>query len=263
MPSTTISIRSGNYSCTSSYGVDPNMPAILRGGRVHEIEWRTFCDEINEKLEPLNRLQRTHHCHGLLFYRFRSRHDHISLTFTSSMNNSDPYNSDGPKSQMLYFLSFRFWWCLAWLGYRRVSKKIQGAYDGIHDVCVEASKKQSLVSYHFRNDVVTGGYSSTTSSQTTYRNVYIEVSISDQPVCQQSSNATGYPPSLLLPHLLLLFPTTQREKHLKCDWKNSITWNICCRRRSMKTIERGFWRQCKEVAGSQNHLHAMYLCWHS
>ena len=82
---------------------------------------------------------------------------------------------------------------MGWLGYRCVSKKIQGAYDGIHDVCVEASKKQSLVSYHFRNDVVTGGYSSTTSSQTTYRNVYIEVSISDQPVCQQSSNAAGYP----------------------------------------------------------------------
>lgn len=74
-----------------------------------------------------------------------------------------------------------------------ISKKIQGAYDGIHDVCVEASKKQSLVSYHFRNDVVIGGYSSTTSSQTTHRNVYIEVSISDQPVYQQSSNATGYP----------------------------------------------------------------------
>jgi hypothetical protein len=58
---------------------------------------------------------------------------------------------------------------------------------------VEASKNQSLVSYHFRNDAVIGGYSSPTSSQTTHRNVYIEVSISDQPVYQQSSNATGYP----------------------------------------------------------------------
>jgi hypothetical protein len=42
--------------------------------------------------------------------------------------------------------------------------KKQEAYGGIHDACVEASKKQSLVSYHFRNDVVIGGYSSTTSS---------------------------------------------------------------------------------------------------
>lgn len=100
------------------------------------------------------------------------------------------------KIKYLYFLSFRIWWCLGWLGYRCavcISKKIQGAYDGIHDVCVEASKKQSLVSYHFRNDAVIGGYSSPTSSQTTHRNVYIEVSISDQPVYQQSSNATGYP----------------------------------------------------------------------
>ena len=74
-----------------------------------------------------------------------------------------------------------------------VSKKTQEAYKGIRDVCAEASQKQSSVSYHFRDDVVIGAFSGTNSSDTTYRNVYIEVSISDQPVDQPHSYATGYP----------------------------------------------------------------------
>ena len=43
-------------------------------------------------------------CHCLLLYHFCSHHGHMVsfLVFTLSMNNSDPYNSDGPKSQNVY-----------------------------------------------------------------------------------------------------------------------------------------------------------------
>lgn len=104
------------------------------------------------------------------------------------MNNSDPYSDGASKKDYYYLLFFiPLLMMLGMVGFAvYVSKKKQEAYKGIRDVCAEASQKQSSVSYHFRDDVVIG-------SDTTYRNVYIEVSISDQPVDQQNTYAIGYP----------------------------------------------------------------------
>lgn len=187
MPSTTINLRSGNYS-TSSFGIDPTMPAILRVGRVQETEWKVFCDAINEKLKPLNRLRRMSQIATVCFcISFVAVMTIFGVTFTSSMNKSE---------KNYYYLLFivpllMILGLVGWSVY--VSKKTQEAYKGIRDVCAEASQKQSSVSYHFRDDVVIGAFSGTNSSSTTYRNVYIEVSISDQPVDQPHSYATGYP----------------------------------------------------------------------
>jgi Ca2+/Na+ antiporter len=72
----------------------------------------------------------------------------------------------------------------------RTAATYNDAFQKIQQVCEDASKKQALVSYHLRNDVIVGGYSMNSSfrNRHTYRNVYIEVSISDTSIPGTSNN---------------------------------------------------------------------------
>ncbi|KAG7354470.1 hypothetical protein IV203_003826 [Nitzschia inconspicua] len=173
MPSATINIQSG-YSCKASYGVDQTMPAIMKG-RVSDTEWKLFCDQINDLLQPLNQLQRYFLFLGslvvvgflvvmlisvLTFGQFRFRGVSFSLFII-------------PLCLMVGMVIFL---CHVNTKYNDCCKKIQA-------VCEETSRKQPLVSYHLRNDyIVRANDSRSSSSRHTDRIVYIEVSISDTPI---------------------------------------------------------------------------------
>ena len=200
MPSTTINIQSG-YSCAKSYGIDPTMPAILRaGGGVHEMEWRAFCDQISTKLEPLNKLQRKFQILiGLFVVAFIAVMITFALVVPKSIMSSDMTSEvgfDGPQYLVLVLFLVPFLLMMGMIGVGcYVSKNVQETYKSIHEVCVEASKNNPLVSYHFRNDLIVTGYSPATQTHNTARNVYIEVSISDQTLNHSPTSylTAGYP----------------------------------------------------------------------
>jgi hypothetical protein len=214
MPSTTINIQSG-YSCAKSYGIDPTMPAILRaGGGVHEMEWRAFCDQVSTKLEPLNKLQRKFQIFiGLFVVAFIAVMIAFAIVVPKSImsfkgENNGPDGAEGGTTmtsevgfggpQYLFIVLFLvpFLLMMGMIGVGCcVSKIAQETFKSIHEVCVEASKKNPLVSYHFKNDLIVTGYSPATQTHNTARNVYIEVSISDQTVNHSPTSylTAGYP----------------------------------------------------------------------
>jgi hypothetical protein len=59
-------------------------------------------------------------------------------------------------------------------------KQMQNAYKVIHEICVETSNKLKLVSFDLTHVDVFRGYSDTHGAAT-YRNYYIEVTVSDLP----------------------------------------------------------------------------------
>jgi len=200
MPSTTINIQSG-YSCAKSYGIDPTMPAILRAsGGVHEMEWRAFCDQVSTKLEPLNKLQRKFQIFiGLFVVAFIAVMITFAIVVPKSIMSSDMTSEvgfGGPQYLVFVLFLVPFLLMMGMIGVRCcVSKITQETFKSIHEVCVEASKKNPLVSYHFRNDLIVTGYSPATQTHNTSRNVYIEVCIRDQTVNHSPTTylTAGYP----------------------------------------------------------------------
>jgi hypothetical protein len=193
MPSTIINIQSG-YSFAKSYHVDPTMPAVLRSsGGVHEVEWKSFCDQVNTRLDPLNKLQRMLQIYSaLLFIAFIAVMAVMIISFTSindsfdsTANNGISFSSGPIKSIVIPFLIL-FSLSAGMTGLIcYISKQSQEAYKGVHDICVEASKRNRNVSYHFRNIVVVSGYSPGTMTHTHDRNIYIEVIFGDQMIVVQ------------------------------------------------------------------------------
>jgi hypothetical protein len=92
MPSTIINIQSG-YSCAKSYHVDFTMPADLRSlGGVR----KSFCDLVNKRLEPLNKLQRIFQiCSAIVFVGDAAFMAVVTVRITSSVWNDDSFADDG------------------------------------------------------------------------------------------------------------------------------------------------------------------------
>ena len=132
MPSTIINMHMRGPGLTSSFGVDPTMPEGLRASGLQEMQWNTFCDSVNKRLEHLNiKLMIANSCCliGLLV---------IVLT----------------SVEILTKLHFIFQTLFLWICFRPLL--VHQTYKDIFHVCVEASNDQSLVSYHLRSDLYGG-----------------------------------------------------------------------------------------------------------
>jgi hypothetical protein len=185
MPSTIINIQSG-YSCAKSYHVDPTMPADLRSlGGVHDVEWKSFCDLVNKRLEPLNKLQRIFQiCSALVFVGFAAFMAVVTVRITSSVWNDDSFADDGgigvsvssDIKNILLLMLIPLALTVGMIGVScYISKESQKVYKGINDICVDASARNRNVSYHFRNIIERTGYSPASQTDTHDRKIFIEV----------------------------------------------------------------------------------------
>ena len=186
MPSTIINIQSGSYSCAKSYHVDPTMPADLRSlGGVHDIEWKSFCDLVNKRLDPLNKLQRIFQIYNVLvFIGYAAFMAIVTVRITSSVWNDDSFADDGgigmsvssdmKNIALLFLLPLTL--TVGMMGIScYISKESQKVYKGINDICVDASTRNRNVSYHFRNVIERTGYSPGSQTDTHDRKIFIEV----------------------------------------------------------------------------------------
>eukprot|EP00539_Tryblionella_compressa_P006074 CAMPEP_0178756372 /NCGR_PEP_ID=MMETSP0744-20121128/13239_1 /TAXON_ID=913974 /ORGANISM="Nitzschia punctata, Strain CCMP561" /LENGTH=241 /DNA_ID=CAMNT_0020410509 /DNA_START=81 /DNA_END=806 /DNA_ORIENTATION=- len=156
------------------------MPAIMNG-RVDRTEWNAFCDQIEEHLQPLNRLVNAYKI-GMIVVVLAFFAVFIGIIATFTSMGSDPGSSDPGASIFVIFL-IPFVLMIGMFGFSFLRmKRINDVFQKIQHVCDEASKKHSLVSYHLRTETVVGMRHSGSSGRHVYRNYYIEVSISDQPV---------------------------------------------------------------------------------
>lgn len=108
------------------------MPEGLRASGLQEMQWNTFCDSANKRLEHLNiKLMIANSCCliGLLV---------IVLT----------------SVEILTKLHFIFQTLFLRICFQPLL--IHQTYKDIFHVCVEASNDQSLVSYHLRSDLYGG-----------------------------------------------------------------------------------------------------------
>ena len=103
----------------------------------------------------------------------------------------DPNYDTGGKNVALFFIIPAVLFAGACCAIGVTSNQSREVYKGVHDICVEASKRNSNVSYHFRNTEPTQ-----TAEGTHDRNIYIEVIFSDQnsmSVVQESPPNNSYP----------------------------------------------------------------------
>ena len=197
MPSAIINIQSG-HSHDNSYHVDPTMPAVLRSsGGVSEVEWKSFCDRVNKRLEPLNRQEGTQIASALCGIAILACVAIVAVLFTNDQkkfneSSYDPnYDTGGENAVALFFIIPAVLFAGACCASGVTSNQSREVYKGVHDICVEASKRNSNVSYHFRNTEPTQ-----TAEGTHDRNIYIEVIFSDQnsmSVVQESPPNNSYP----------------------------------------------------------------------
>ena len=169
MPSTIVNIKSGvntkkycGYSCSKSYHyhVISIMPMDLRSsGFVQVDEWESFCDQVNKRLEPLNKLQRIFQfCSAIVLIGFAAFMAIVTVRIASSIwNDLHSFADDGGigdstiKNIALYLL-IPLTLTVARIGLScYISIESQKVYKGINDICVDASTRNRNVSYHFRN----------------------------------------------------------------------------------------------------------------
>jgi hypothetical protein len=201
MPSTIINIQSG-HSHHNYYHVDPTMPAVLRSsGGVNEVEWKSFCDQVNARLDTFNKARQfssqiTSALCGVAIL--------ACVGIVAVMITNDPYDpytiiyyddgtsasaSSGFENVALFFIIPAVLFVGACCVSCSTSNQSLKAYKDVHDICVEASKRNSNVSYHFRNTVAVQA----TAEGTHDRNIYIEVIFRDQMSVMQESPSNSYP----------------------------------------------------------------------
>jgi hypothetical protein len=185
MSSAIISLQTG-HSCTKSYGIDKTMPAIMNG-KVPQSDWTAFCEQVENELQPLSNMQLSFQT---LFGFFLVG----CIVVAISMIVSFSLESASGVIFVLFLVPFAFAISLFVFSICMASK-VGTVFDNIQKICAETSKKSRIVSYHLRNDVIVGGYDMNTNTRHTYRNVYIEVSISDQHFNNNyaSNYASNYP----------------------------------------------------------------------
>jgi hypothetical protein len=146
------------------------MPADLRSlGGVHDIEWKSFCDLVNKRLEPINKLQRIFQiCSVLVFIGYAVFMAAVIVRITSSVWNDDVFADDGgidgisvssdfKNIALLFLLPLAL--TVGMIGIScYISKESQKVYKGINDICVDASTRNRNVSYHFRNVIERTGH---------------------------------------------------------------------------------------------------------
>jgi hypothetical protein len=197
MPSTIINIQSG-HSHGNYYHVDPTMPAVLRSsGGVNEVEWKSFCDQVNARLDTFNKarqfsIQITSALCGVAILACVGI---VAVMITNdpydpyTMNYGDTSASSGVENVALFFIIPAVLFVGASCVSCNTSNQSLEAYKDVHDICVEASKRNSNVSYHFRNTVAVQA----TAEGTHDRNIYIEVIFRDQMSVMQESPSNSYP----------------------------------------------------------------------
>ena len=195
MPSAIINIQSG-HSHDNSYHVDPTMPAVLRSsGGVSEVEWKSFCDRVNKRLEPLNRQEGTRIASALCGIGGLACVAIVAVMIMNDFNESsyDPNYDTGGQNVALFFIIPAVLFAGACYVSGVTSNQSREVYKGVHDICVEASKRNSNVSYHFRNTELTQ-----TAEVSLEHDIYIEVIFSDQNIM---SVVQEFPPSNSYPTL--------------------------------------------------------------
>ena len=196
MPSTIINIQSG-HSHDNSYHVDPTMPAVLRSsGFVQDDEWKSFCDRVNKRLGPLNRQEGTQIASALIGIAILACVAIVAVVITEiplyESSSYDPNYDTGGNNVALFFIIPAVLFAGACCASGGTSNQSREVYKGVHDICVEASKRNSNVSYHFRNTEPTQTAEGTHHD----RNIYIEVIFSDQnsmSAVQESPPNNSYP----------------------------------------------------------------------
>jgi len=162
------------------------MPADLRSlGGVHDLEWKSFCDLVNKRLEPLNKLQRIFQiCSGLVFVGFAAFMAVVTVRITLSVWNDDSFADDGgigvsvssDIKNILLLMIIPLALTVGMIGVScYISKESQKVYKGINDICVDASARNRNVSYHFRNIIERTGHSPASQTDTHDRKIFIEV----------------------------------------------------------------------------------------
>jgi hypothetical protein len=142
MPSTIINIHSyGNY-----YHVDPTMPAVLRSsGGVNEVEWKSFCDQVNARLDTFNKARK-------LSVKITYALFGIAILACVGIV-ADIIVADMINGQKFFIIPVVLFFVGACCVICNTSNQLLDAYKDVHDICVETSKRNSNVSYHFRNTV--------------------------------------------------------------------------------------------------------------
>ena len=146
MPSTIVNIESV-YSCSKSYHIDTTMPADLRSlGGVHDVEWKSFCDQVNKRLEPLNNLQRIFQIPSALVFIGNAA---FMVIFIYRITSSSKKPTNMKNIALLFLIPLSL--TVVMIGVNcYISIESQKVYNGIHDICVDASTRNRNVSYHFR-----------------------------------------------------------------------------------------------------------------
>jgi hypothetical protein len=150
---------------------------------MHDADWTAFCDEINEKIKPVNRLQPILRLFTVFNLIGVVAVVVFSLLFQRSTFNRDPLEA-GPLNSGLWvpvFIAYQGLMSIVMVSLLvYIHKQKQKAYKVIREVCEETSKKLSLVSFDLKDVAFFGGYSDKNGT-ITYRNYYIEVTVSDEP----------------------------------------------------------------------------------
>lgn len=162
MPSARIEINN------DSLRVDPTIPAIMRG-RVAESDWKQFCDKVDEHLQEISNARQRACIHFFIVFAW--------VLCLVGYGLSMVIDFGFPGAPIIMFSITFFGTIIAVFFLQHTKSKEKSSCEKIRRVCEEESKKQSLVSYHFREDeIVTRD--SDGDSETTWK-YSIDVSISD------------------------------------------------------------------------------------
>mmetsp|Transcript_43919 Transcript_43919/g.92426 ORF Transcript_43919/g.92426 Transcript_43919/m.92426 type:complete len:255 (+) Transcript_43919:190-954(+) len=171
----------GGLCDSSELTVSRSMPAVL-SGRMLDSEWKSFCDKMDEALEPASKGKRTMTIGlrstgaiGILLI--------LSGFITFGMLATRSVNSFG-ESTSPFFGSIIFVSGMAVLSLGSMSFICYGrseankAKNGIRRVCEETSARHRGISFHVRDDVQFLGYSRNGHANVRNTN-YVEVSVSN------------------------------------------------------------------------------------
>jgi hypothetical protein len=158
------------------------MPAIMKG-RVSDTDWELFCEQVNEQL---NRPQKYSVVMGaLVLLLLLSMMSMFALLIQQIVQIQSDYSSMTVQSDSFVAGFFKFFIItvgliiLIFLLNMGMAASYNAAFYNIKRLCEEESKKEAFVSYHLRDDVIVVGDGMDSSFRQTFRNVFIEVSMSD------------------------------------------------------------------------------------
>jgi hypothetical protein len=205
MSSTRINVTN-SYSCGRTYGIDRTMPAIMNG-RVSEYEWEHFCEQVDNLIVPLNKLQYLLLAGTIaVFVAFFV----VLLLSFSSFSSATVDNDSSPTVNMYVFFLIPFGFMMGMLGLScYVSSKSRRVLDQVRQLCEATSRNNHKVSLHLRDDrlvVGRGYYDSGSNYYRTYHNIYIEASLSDinvVPMVPTTAVVASHPEDLEAGHATL------------------------------------------------------------